>query len=106
LNCEGLRSCYCGAVAACGVVLDMGFFLASLYGVFLALDVRMLSYVLAASVLVGIATVLGMRKLVRPGQMVFPFMAAFAINFMVLWLIFDLFLGYPLLRVQSVFPIP
>jgi hypothetical protein len=38
--------------------------------------------------------------------MVFPFMAAFAINFMVLWLIFDLFLGYPLLRVQSVFPIP
>lgn len=80
--------------------------LGTIYGVFLALDVRLLTYVLAASALVAAASVLGMRRLLRIRHMVAPALIAFILNLVVLWLIFDIFLDYPLFRIQSVFEIP
>lgn len=80
--------------------------LGAIYGVFLAVDLRLLAYVLAASALVAAASVLGMRRLLRMRQMVAPAVIAFLLNMLVLWLIFDVFLDYPLFRIQSIFEIP
>ncbi len=80
--------------------------LCGIYGIFLAVDTRLLAYVLAASALVAIATVVGMKRLLRVQHMVLPGIVAFLLNLLVLWLIFNVFLDYPLFRIQSVFELP
>jgi len=80
--------------------------LSAVYGVFLAVDTRLAAYVLVASALVATAAVLGMKKLLRVRQMVLPGILIFLANMLILWLIFNVFLGYPLFQIQSVFELP
>lgn len=80
--------------------------LCTVYGVFLAVDTRLAAYVLVASLLVAVAAVLGMRRLLRVRQMVVPGILMFFANMLVLWLIFSVFLGYPLFQIQSIFELP
>ena len=80
--------------------------LAALYGGYFALDTRLLGYVVVLSCLAAVGTVLGIKRLKKPRQMVLPCFLFF-FGYLVLTLfVFNVIADYPVITLKSFFEIP
>lgn len=80
--------------------------MSALYGGFFALDLRLLLLTMLVAVLGALGTVLAVRRL-RWGRGLVPWIFVFFLGyFILLAVIFDVAVGYPVFVIRSFFEIP